>query len=294
MPLGIDWTSIPVRGASAFQQQAEQVSLCWRASARMDQICNQVLRATVDTEQLRGPDFRLTVDNSTGEGRFIVSRWPIIQILTVQVAQSAIYPPNWNTVPPGNYHLEFEPFGELNSYLAGSAAAGPAALMLAPGTIDWFQGRNAYFVQVGYINGWPNSGIQGEVTADATQVNVDDITGWVSPTGGSTGWIYDGGNTEAIQVFAAQPDTVGAVSGPGTLTLAQPVEFAHAPGIRVSAMPPTLQWAAGLLAAGMALTRGSTAVVAQSLRSRAVNQGSDAQAFLAEAKDILQPYARIW
>jgi hypothetical protein len=44
---------------------AEQTNICWRASGIIDNYCNQVLRATVDTEYLSGPNYRVTVQTGS-------------------------------------------------------------------------------------------------------------------------------------------------------------------------------------------------------------------------------------
>ena len=44
----------------------EMWNMCGRATARVDGYVNQVLRATVDTELLYGPDYRVTVGPASG------------------------------------------------------------------------------------------------------------------------------------------------------------------------------------------------------------------------------------
>lgn len=298
-PTGIDWTSIPKRGASADAQRAEQVLHCHRVSDRMDELAGQNLMATVDTEEQQGPDFWLTVDNSTGEGRLVCSRWPILQIVSGQWAPAASYSasgPPWQPIQTWQMRTESPLLGELGSLAPGASAAGPNAIRFAPGIVDWSNGRRGCRIQTTYLNGWPNAVIQastakpnGPATGDTT-VHVDDITGWT----GVAGRIYDGASTELITASSITPDTAGATSGAGLLNLTAALTFAHAPGVRVSAMPATLQWAGLLLATAMALTRGATAIAAQSVRGTIAGSGRSIEDLMVEAETILVPYGRVW
>lgn len=298
-PTGIDWASIPKRGASAQDQLAEQTQLCLRVSARMDEIASQNLQATVDTEEQRGPDFWLTVDNQTGEGRLVCSRWPILSIVSGQWAPSASYQqsgPPWTAIPTWQMRTDSVLLGELGTLAPGASAAGPNAILLAPGVVDWSNGRRGCRVQVTYVNGWPNAIVQastgkpnGPASGDSS-IHVDDITGWA----GVAGTAYDGALTEPVSVQSVTPDTTGAIAGPGLLNLAAPLIDPHAPGSRISAMPSSLQWAGLLIATSMALTRGATAIAAQSVRGTLMGSGRSIEDLNVEAEGILLPYARIW
>src|SRR5579875_3184688 len=96
---GISFKSVPYPGAPAALQLAEQLRICWRATHRVDGICNQTLRATVNQELLRGPHLRLQVDASSGVARAITARWPILQVLSAQYSPAAASPPNWTPIP---------------------------------------------------------------------------------------------------------------------------------------------------------------------------------------------------
>lgn len=299
MELGIDWTSIPRKGADAQAQQAAQTQLCLRASSRMDEIAGQNLQATVDTEELQGPDFLLTVDGSTGEGRFVTSRWPVLQIISGQWASAAAYSqtgPPFAAIQPWQMRTEGTLIGELGSLAPGASAAGPNAIRIAPGIIDTSFGRKGFRVQITYVNGWPNATVQPSVArpngpaATDTSIHVDDITGWA----GVAGTVYDGAEAEQLSVTSVTPDTVGANAGPGLIVLASALTYSHAPGTRVSAMPASLQWAAGLLCTAMALNRGASAIAAQSVRGQQMASGRSIEDLNVEAETILVPYSRIW
>jgi hypothetical protein len=298
-PSGIDWTSVPRRGAPADAQLAEQTQLCARVSDRMDELAGQNLQATVNTEELQGPDFWLTLDGSTGEARFVTSRWPVLQIVSGQWAAAAAYSqsgPPWVAIPTWQMRTEGSLLGELGTLAPGASAAGPNAIRIAPGVVSWMNGRRGCRVSLTYLNGWPNAIIQastakpnGPAVGD-TSIHVDDITGWA----GVAGRVYDGSGTEAVSVASITPDTVGAISGPGLLNLGAALTFAHAPGVRVSAMPATLQWAGVLLATAMALTRGASAIAAQAVRGQQMAAGRSIEDLNVEAETILISYSRIW
>src|SRR5215469_2795743 len=69
-PTGIDFTTIPDVDSTPSQMNAELWNLCLRATSMADQYCNQLLRASVDTEIHHGPDFRVVVGPAAGGG------WP--------------------------------------------------------------------------------------------------------------------------------------------------------------------------------------------------------------------------
>src|ERR1700679_1558947 len=91
-PTGISWTSIPPgRDVTPAQRYAEQLNMCQRATAQVDQYCNQVIRATTDTELYHGPgDYRVNVQQSTWNTRIILQRWPVINISAVKVSASSV------------------------------------------------------------------------------------------------------------------------------------------------------------------------------------------------------------
>lgn len=296
-PTGLDWSSIPTRNASALAQLAEQTQICWRVTDRIDELAEQVLRATVDTETQRGPDFYLTVDMSTQEGKFLTSRWPILAVLSGQWCYSATYPPVWTAIA-ANQFLVDDIQGYLGSAGPGGSGAGANRIMIAPGNVDWSAGRNGFRVQVMYINGWPNCGItasiakpNGPASGDST-IHVDDICGWGTQAAGIAGKCYDGASTEGIVVTSVTPDTVGANSGPGLLNLSAALGSAHTLGVRVSSQPATLQQAALNLATAYGRMRGATAVAAQSGRAT-VTAGKSTEELQIEAEEIISKYARI-
>jgi len=156
------------------QRTAEQANILGRATARADGFCNQVLRATIDYEQVAGPDYRVTVQNGTGNGRIILSRWPILSIVSVQVAPNAVFPRQWSSIPSGQWDIEVPSIGLLGSIAPAAAIDGGQAIIIPPGWVNWGLGRHGWLVRVQYVNGWPHTSLTSAVTTGATTLPVDD------------------------------------------------------------------------------------------------------------------------
>lgn len=297
-PTGVSWQSVPPGSqVTPAQRLAAQSDICAQATAQVDQICNQPLRATLDVEEYSGPDFRMTIQQDTGNVRMILARWPILSISSIEIAANS-FPVQWTSITTGNWRIEYPVIGVYGSASpSASGGDGGQSIVFAP-SASWALGRNGFVARVTYVNGWPHAGIAVAAEAGATQLQVDDCTGWaitsaVSGVTGATGTVFDSGAQETVQVTAAS-----AISGPGTLTLASPLFFPHNAGVIVSALPASVQWATILLAAQEALTRGATATTVQSVpgQSSGSNTGGGAglnsRDLLGQAKRILAPYRR--
>jgi hypothetical protein len=98
------------------------------------------------------------------------------------------------------------------------------------------------------------------------------------------------------------PDVSGAISGPGTLTLASPLQFNHTPGIGDPTLPDTpvllttlpgaLMQAGFFLATYYGLIRGATAAVIQSARGSSTSSDGG-QKWYDRAEKIISRYARV-
>jgi hypothetical protein len=298
---GISWSSIPPgSGVTPAQRLAAQADICAQATAQADEICFQPLRATLDTEQYSGPDFRMTIQQDTGNVRMILARWPILSVISIEISPNS-FPRQWTSLSAGQWDIEFPPIGVYGS-VAPSASGGDGgqSIIFAP-SASWIYGRNGFVARVTYVNGWPHAGLAANavpVESGAQAISVDDCTGWAltsEMTGatGAAGTVFDSGAQETIQVTAAS-----AASGPGTLTLASPLFFPHSAGVIVSALPASVQWGVILLAAQQALTRGATATTVQSVPGTASNAntgggaGLNTRDLIGQAKRILAPFRR--
>jgi hypothetical protein len=280
-PTGVSWASIPAKTGQTPptdpQRYAVQATLCMEGTSRADEIANQPLRASQITEEMSGPDSRVTVQWSSGNTRILTTRWPVTQVLSVQVSPSATWPRSWTSVPSGYFEPEY-PVDGLYGASAPSANAGGQAILLAPGYVCWPQGwpggqlygRNRFRVAYTILSGFPHASLTAATDAGVSELPVDDCTGWLltgtnGGTIGAAGIIYDalGGGQEAIAVTGAS-----AATGPGTLTLAAATAYAHGANIVVSAMPRTLLWASALLTACAAQSRGATTTTSQTISGR--------------------------
>lgn len=294
-PTGMPWSIIPFPKATTEAQQAEQTNIAWRATNRVDGYCNQPLRSTLNTETLQGPDYRLTVDNS-GVARAIMSRWPVTELLGGQVSPRVTFPRQWSQIPASAMDMESPPMGTYGTTVEGAAGAGDQAVLIAPGYVSWFGGRQGYTVQLAYLNGWPHAGLTAPVQAGATQLLVDDVTAFT----GASAFVYDGAATEVVNVTAVTATTPvtlfnGTVvqTGPGALTLAAPVAGNHIAGITVSALPQDAAQATILFAAAQVLDAGVTSVTVQTVSGSKQTSQSDRQSLIEEAEDILKPFRRV-
>lgn len=270
-PVGVAFGTIPdvSSGAVAAGKQYSVLSMiCQQATNRAEMIARQVLRSVVATEELEGPHFRVTVQQHSQNGRAILSRWPVTQVLSVGVCPNRQWPRVFTQLPAGTFEPEFPIPGLYGTSAPSGAGEGAQSILFAPGYVSWDLGREGFRVQISYIYGWPHTSLTAAAAGSASTISVDDCTGWAPPSGSTTGAygiVYDalGGGQEAVSCTSAS-----ATAGPGTLTLASPLSFGHASGIMVSAMPQSVIYATALLAGQAALIRGATATTSQSTGGR--------------------------
>lgn len=294
---GVAWSSIPgYKGATEGERIAELGNICSRATALVDEACAQPLRATVDSVVLYGPGVRVSApqNGSIEPATLILKRWPVLEVVSVQVTPNTLPVGQTTTVPAGSFAVQNPAQGLYGSIAPTAAAEGGQGILVSSSYVNWAYGRNGYAIEVSYVNGWPHTSLTADVAADATTIAVDDCTGWAitSPiTGytGATGTVYDAGNQEVIQCASAS-----VTSGPGTLTLASPLQSSHAAGTMVSSLPQSVVWAAILFCASQALTRGATSTtVLQAPGGKSDGGSLRAQTLAKQACEILKPYARI-
>jgi hypothetical protein len=293
-PTGISWASLPPgRTITDEQKYAAVTSVCAEGTSECDGFCNLPLRCTATNEIFHGPgdsDLRVTVQTGSGLGRIVLQRLPVLAITNVQVAPNRVFPRQWTTVPSGYYEPEYPALGLYDSIAPSAGGQGGQAILIAPPYINWALGRNGYVIQVSYTHGWPHGSLTAPFTAGTSTISVDDCTGWgiTTPAGtGAAGVIYDGatGSQEAINCNSSS-----VLAGPGTLTLASPLQYAHSAGVMVSSFPQDIIWAASLFASAAALTRGATSTTIQEAPGRGAGVSTASLAGEAELK--LRPYRR--
>jgi hypothetical protein len=274
------------------QKTAAIYNMCQSATVQAEEYCNQPLRAGLGIEEQSGPDYYLTVQNGSGLGRMILQRWPITQIVSVQVAAAAGFPTQWTTVPAGYWRIERPVIGSYGTNAPTGAGEGGQAVLIAPQYISWCNGRNGLRVQVTYVHGWPHTSLTASPSSGAETISVDDCTGWGPPAStsgsnqstGATGVIYDGASQEVVQCA-----TASASAGPGTLTLAAGLQYAHNGGVMLSTLPANAIWATALFVGADALTRGATTTTVRSFPGHAGGP-SGAEELRVEAMLKLHPY----
>jgi hypothetical protein len=299
-PTGISWQIIPFPKATTQQQFEEQTNMCWRATGMVDAFLNQPIRATIDTEVNSGPDFRVTIQRDTGNTRVILQRWPVTQILAMQVGSNAVFPRQWLNVPAGMFDIEYPIVGLYGTTAPSGAGEGGQSILLAPGFTSWGLGRRGYRISTSYVNGWPHAGLTGSCVAGATTLTVDDVTGFT----GASAFIYDGSSTEVVQVSsvtATTPLTLPngggtAQAGPGTLTLASPTLFAHSGSspatVVVSSIPQNVLYATIMHTSAQALEAGITSISIQNIPGSLTTGGKGVHDLLLEADILLTPFKR--
>lgn len=299
-PTGVSWGIIPVPKASSAQQLAEMTNICWRATSIVDTFCNQVLRATVDNEQLTGPGNsigRVGVQRGSGNGLLQMRRWPVIEALAIQYAQASGFPRVWSTIPPGQYEVQHPLLNFLTDTASATAPDGGSGITLAPLYVTWAAGRNSTQFLVSYTNGWPHTSLTAPAAEGDTVLHVDDVTGWT----GASGFAYDGSATETVSADSVDaatplqlPNGVGtAQAGPGTLTLTSPLAFDHDAGVAVSSLPGNVIWAAALAAASQALEGGITSVSIQNISGSMTTGGHGVTDLQTEYELLLHPFRRV-
>jgi hypothetical protein len=290
-PTGITWKSIPNPRSTPAEQFSEQINICARSTSMVDTACNQVLRATVDTETHYGPDFFTTINNQTFVGRIELQRWPILQILGGQWNSAATFPPDWQPIAANQFAIERPIIGLYGTSAPSDSGEGGQAVLVAPGYITWAYGRRGIAIQVQYINGWPHTSLTAQAMAGDTTLQVDDCTGWAPATSGgqgATGVLKDGADQEAVTVLAAS-----AASGPGTLIVSTPLNFGHGAGVMLTCLPEQIQQAAILFSVSQALVRGATATTIQNIAGTGESTGEGASGLEAAARMLCLPYKRI-
>jgi hypothetical protein len=295
-PTGVPWDQIPEYEALDAAQLAEQTNICWRATSIVDTYCNQVLRATVDSEELSGPGAkRVGIQRGTGNGLLIMRRWPVTDVLALQTSPNRAFPRTWTVVLPGQYAVEHPLINLYSDSASATMPDGGTSIVVAPGYIC--PRRNSTRLLVSYTNGWPHTSLTADAAAGDTVLNVDDVTGWT----GASGFAYDGSSTESLMVESVSattpmslPNGVGtAQTGPGTVTLTAPLAYAHLAGVVVSALPANVLWATVMAASMQALVAGITSISIPDVPGSQKSSSGGATDLQVQYKQLLDPFKRI-
>jgi hypothetical protein len=285
---GISWNTIPARNSTPAQQVAEQWNICRRATAMVDVEINQTLRATYSTETFLCPDYRVTQLSGPGTAYILLSRKPILGVVSGQIAFNN--PPLQFTSIPGTSFFVNQPTpGNFGSSIPGDAAESGQSITMGTGFLSWANGRKGQVLQVTYLSGYPHTSLTSVAAGGSMTLTVDDCTGWGPLAGGAlgaSGRIDDAGNEETFNVASAS-----VTEGPGTLTLSSALQFTHGQGTVVTSIPSQLIQASILFAVSQALVRGATATGVPSM-SGGIIHGDSPAAYASEAELMCKPYRR--
>ena len=222
----------------------------------------------------------------------VLQRWPITQIVAVNVAASAGFPTQWTAVPDGYWRIERPPMGLYGTNAPSGAGEGGQAVLIAPSYVNWCNGRNGLRVQVQYLHGWPHAGLttpghRRHLVARGGRLH--RLGARASNSAANSTRARPGSSTTAPARKPSPAPPPRRQPGPGTLTLASPTTYAHNAGVMVSALPANVIWSSALFTGADALTRGATTTTVRSLPGHAGGAcGADELRIDAELK--LRPY----
>ncbi|NBU93460.1 MAG: hypothetical protein EBS18_02710 [Actinobacteria bacterium] len=270
-PTAIDYDNLVV-GGNANAQDAELTNAITRASSWVDQYCNQVIGATIDTEQQRK---RISSD---GTIRFNPKYAPIVGLTSfsygsdpttlITAADCSIAWLEENTIifPYANLATSYSSQGPLQFGFPGTAGT-------------------EVFIRYTYVSGYFNSTIV-TATSSATSITVVDGTGI---TTGDMLKIYDGYNSENVTVASTY------TFGSNTIPITSPLLYSHASGTAISDMPAAIKEATILATTAFLKIRGdnSLTLAVTTRGSEAVQGGQKIGTDLALAEQLLKPFRRI-
>lgn len=234
-PTAIDISDLVPDGSLA-DQQAALADVIARASGWADDICNQVLAATVNTERAR---YRV---NRYGYVRVPLRYKPVLEVVGIKVGLR---------VAAMTTFTDFTNV-QVNKYSVDI----PAVPSVASVPCIWGVGADL-LVEVQYVNGWCNALLTTDVLAGATTLLIAPTEG-VYP--GTALRISDGVQSEVVTVASSY------VSG-SSIPLLAPTSFAHATGVSVSNLPVQVKQATVLLTAVLIQTRGDDAIILDSVEN---------------------------
>jgi len=270
-PTSIDIDNLVFNSQDPDDQDAELANAIARASSWIDTFCNQVLAATVESEQQRS---RYSGDGSI---RFHPRYSPVVALLSMEYG----YPPSLMSLPDCSVAwIEDEEIIVPNATLGTWTSQGPLQFgALSSGN------RNEVFLKYTYVNGYANTTIVTAV-AGSTSLTVADGNGILA---GQMLKIYDGQYTENVTVANTY------VFGSTTVPINAPLVYSHAPTVSISALPPAVKQACILVTTAFLKTRGDSSMTMQVTTSpgTALPNADRVGQEIALAMQLLQPYRRV-
>lgn len=272
-PTALDYGNLVVGGNQA-AQDAELTNAITRASSYIDQYCNQIIGATLDTEQQR---VRVATDGSV----IIHPKYfPIVAVTEINLGPN---PQMLTALPdPSIAWLEEQqiviPYANANLTWSSQGALGFALANGGP--------RSRMYANYTYVNGYANTVSVGLTSIGDTSIDVQDGLGLVP---GEQITIFDGAATERVTVASSY------VFGSNTVPLTAPIQYNHLAGTSVSALPAAIKEAAILITSAYLKIRGDASLI-MDVTTRPGQQIDGSQKIgsdLAHAQEILKPFRRI-
>ena len=272
-PTAIDLDNLVFNSQDPDAQDAELRNVIGRASSWADTQCNQVLGATLETEQQR-----TRITPSDGSIRLHPRFSPIVALTDFNYG----YPTNMASL--GDCSIAWIEEQEIiipNAQLGNWTSQGPLSFGSYNGGY-----QNEIFVRYTYVAGFTNTVVATPSAIGATQIIVSNPVGI---TAGQMLNIYDGMNTELITVANTY------VFGSTTVPVTNPMLYAHDVDTSVSALPPAIKEAVILITTAFLKVRGDSSMVMDITTQPTVStQGSEKYADeLAIAARLLSSYRRI-
>jgi hypothetical protein len=279
-PTAVDTTAL-IPGGSVQGNLVELGNVIRRASAWADNLCFQILAATLDTQMESGVRVR-----NDGTVHVACDFWPVLELDSFLAGPS---PSTMSAVTQtadiwlkGRKVLVVPVYGQ---------SANPSNSLAFPGPL--LPGHRAY-CQWAYWNGWPHSMLAATTVKTATSLVLQ--TALPQAAAGQTLMIWDGASTEPVQVAAS-------FTGGKTVPLAAATVFDHTlptlpttPGsITVTALPDDVRQAVISLTSALIKTRGAEsyemASIGQEPSKSDLIEGGGLED-LAVAVDLLGKYQR--
>lgn len=261
-PTGVNVSQLVPRGTPEQNADALKVVI-ERASGYADSYCRQVLAATTDIQSGR---YRI---QRTGFLRIPTDRSPIIAVNSLKVGFS---PSSLST------------FTDMSDvWIDRKVVTFPIQTVRMQPLVNALYSDGRAYAVMEYVNGYANTLTTAASSAGGTTLTVDSVLGIVA---GMDITIYDPGYTEMV--------TVTSVAG-SVVTLSAPLAYAHGVGVSVSALPPAVKQAVVLLTSSLIKTRGSEAIVMNSMRAMPTSTVDSESGGTAEsnlAKELLLPFVR--
>lgn len=268
---GVDVSQL-VPGGTTAQNTAALVTILGRASNYADNLCQQVLAATQQTE-----NGQVAADRW---GRFILlpKQWPCLQLVSASfqpISGGAASPVTVSTAIIERTRIVIPTTGTLGAY----TSVGPLQFGTVAPLVETYG-------QWTYIAGWPNTPLAANCAQGATNLTVTSALG-IYP--GSLLTIYDADLTEQVTVAPTY------VPGSTTIPLVSGTLFAHttASGASLSAMPPAIKQAVIALGVALIKTRGAEAFAMSGIMEQAGKKEEATPGGIEEfdlAADLLSPF----